>query len=195
MEILSNGFQYRNLSYLEAYPDDIPSYEGIYSWVYWPKLAPNKVDYNKLLLILDDFKNVNLCYSERTEKFKFTVEIVESGFPSNENLFGLSDKKAMTLANYLKNDLNRMLFADFFQNLCFYRPFYVGKAINLQLRLKAHFNYRTDLRFELKKQQINPNEIWVGIKKVSLSNNQQLSTIFEEILQRVLKPGLTKRPG
>ncbi len=191
-----NDFFYLNMSYLEASTDDITNKEGIYSWVYWPKLNPKEKDVSSFIAPLNKYKNVNLTYPERTTKFKFTVKVRESSFPQKDTLLGLSIDKERTLLKYLNLEKNRITFSNFFKNMCFSRPFYIGKAICLQKRLKQHLTYKTDLRFEIEKHSnINPNEIWIGINTIELTTDDNLSDIFEEILQRILKPGLTLRPG
>lgn len=195
MEIKHNGFAYKNLSYLEAWTDDITLQEGIYSWVYWPNLTSKGTRLSDFIDSLNQYKNVTLAYPEITQKFKFHVSVLESGFPKNDTLLGLSTDKEKRLLAFLKEEDNRKIFADFFQNLCFSRPFYVGKAVSLRSRLTQHFKYQTDLRFELERVNINPNQIWIGTKTINLTSDNQLSDIFEEILQRILKPGLTMRPG
>lgn len=194
-----NGFKYWNLSYLDVdeYRREVSKEEGLYSWVFWPPLD-SETSTEDILKILLHFQNVNLSYPEKTVKFKFSVEVNESSFPRTSNLFGLSKDKADKLINYLSVPDNKEKFSVFFKDLCFSRPFYIGKATSIRKRLLQHITEVNSsmIRQTLRQQKINSNQVWVGIKELSLSGkNEGLSNIFEEILQRTIKPGLTKRPG
>jgi hypothetical protein len=194
-----NGFKYWNLSYLDVddYRQEVSNKEGLYSWVFWPPLdSTNSIE--EILKSLFHYQKVNLSYSEKTVKFKFSIEVNESSFPDTNNLFGLSKDKADKLTNYLVVQKNKEKFCDFFKDLCFSRPFYIGKATSVRKRLLQHITETNSstIRRTLREQNINSNQIWIGTKELTLSGNDEgLSNIFEEILQRTIKPGLTKRPG
>ncbi|MBK8394596.1 MAG: GIY-YIG nuclease family protein [Leptospiraceae bacterium] len=77
------------------------------------------------------------------------------------------------------------------------RPFYIGKAKNIRKRLANHFSQvASSILTELDKQEISYHDIYIGYRQIErVSENEKLNGIFEEIAQRMLKPGLTIRPG
>lgn len=195
MTVEHSGFHFKELAYLESYFEDIPEKEGIYSWVYWPRFDPYNSSENAINSCIKEFTTTNLTTIERTEKFKFRVEVGESGFPQNGNLFGLNEDKSAALWRFVSEKKNRSAFANFFKYICFSRPFYIGKADNLRMRLVQHFRYQTKLRSLIDDNHISSNKIWVGFSGIELSQESGLNIIFEEILQRTLKPGLSLKPN
>jgi len=82
----------------------------------------------------------------------------------------------------------------------FSRPFYVGKADNLQARIKDHSTGNSRILSHIRAQEINNEEVWVGFYELNhlsdLDNtSENINDVFEEIFQRIVKPGLTQRPG
>ena len=198
--MIHNEAKYFKLSYLKHHLNDefdsLSHRNGIYYWVYWPKFDQNKIGQKDLVNLIIEFSEKKLTYSEPIKgKYKFEGNIVEQGFKNNGNLFGLASKKSKVLKNYLQDSDNIKEFASFFKELCFARPFYIGKANDLKDRLKSHFNYQSGVLDQIDKAKINHSQIWVGYKLIEDKTNSGLNVIFEEIFSRTLKPGLTKKPN
>lgn len=199
--IVSNLINYEKLSYLETYYDDpktgIPEESGIYYWVFWPDFDYLNISESDLIQRLLYYTNNTLFFKETIRgPYKFEAEIREQSYRTNGNLFGLSKSKEIKLINYLKDPLNKKSFYEFFKEVCFSRPFYIGKANNLRRRLVTqHFKGTTEVLPEIDKLSINYSDIWVGYKTIQDVNKEGLNNIFEEILSRRIKPGLTKKPN
>jgi len=193
---IHNNTVYYNLSFLLNYIEEIREAEGIYYWVYYPNFDPDSILIEDLKTLLHKYTQTNLSLSEVSEQFKFKVEVCESAFPSNNRIFGLSSEKEDKLVLYLQSGIsNTRTFHNFFQDACLRRPFYIGKALKLRSRLKQHMSGRSDILKTLSEKKVNFNDIWIGTQEVSLNTEESISNIFEEILQRIIKPGLTQRPG
>ena len=199
--MLFNSITFEKLSFFLQYYKDpikgIPAESGIYYWVYWPDFDPittNPILLDKLLL---EYSKKTLFFKEVVKgPYKFEAEIREQGYRDNGNLFGLSPSKTKKLINYFNTQANRIFFHEFFKEVCFTRPFYVGKAKDLQNRLGSqHFKRTTEILDEIDKAVINYSDIWVGYKKIFDPNNDEINTIFEEIMSRKVKPGFTKKPN
>jgi len=196
-----NSITFERLSFFKQYFADpvngIPEKSGIYYWVYWPDFDHLSTAPTALNQLLYDYSQRALVFKESLKGlYKFEAEIKEQGYPDNGKLFGLSPSKALKLNNYFLDVNHRKLFRDFFQEVCFSRPFYIGKAKNLRNRLALqHFKYLTEVLNEIDSAAINHSDIWVGIKVIPDPGSDDINTIFEEILSRRIKPGLTKKPN
>ncbi|WP_158858673.1 GIY-YIG nuclease family protein [Lunatibacter salilacus] len=201
MSMVFNGIVYNKLSYLEQFYKDpfdgIPEESGIYFWVYWPEYDPQMINPNDLIDKLAEFSCKSLQSPEEIlGRYKFKVKVEEQRFGKKSNPFGISDKQKIKLLKYLMDPLNVNPFFDFFKEICFARPFYIGKAINLRNRLaNQHFNSKTRIIPEIDAQNILHSEIWVGYKKIPSHGGDEISTLMEEILSRNIKPGLTIKPN
>lgn len=201
MTMLFNGITYNKLSYLEQFykdpSDGIPEKSGIYFWVHWPEYDPNTIIINDLIDILSEFSSKSLQSPEEIiGKYKFKVRVEEQRFNRKSNPFGISDSQKNKLIKYLSDPKNANPFFDFFKEICFARPFYIGKAINLRSRLAGqHFNSKTRIIPEIDSQNIKHSEIWVGYKIIPSQGSDEISTLMEEILSRNIKPGLTIKPN
>lgn len=199
--MIVNSIRFEKLSYFKQYYADdingIPKESGIYYWVFWPDFDPNMTTALNLSSLLKDYSDKTLYFKEiLTGRYKFEAEVRELGYPANGNLFGLSPSKTIKLNNYLATASNRVLFHEFFKEVCFARPFYIGKANNLRTRLASqHFKGLTEVIPEIDGAGINYSDIWVGYKIIPDPNDEDINTIFEEILSRRIKPGLTKKPN
>lgn len=194
-----NGIEYKKLSIVMDYADpELPSESGVYYWVYWPHIDASLItplDFEKKIL---QFCKNQLTYSEKFNgHYKFTGEISEQWFKNNGNLFGLSDRKNSQLKTFLSDRDNRIGFSKIIQELCFGRPFYIGKANNLRRRLTSHFRRHgnSTIMEYIDSKDISYSEIWVGVKLVNTSISENMNTIVEEIFSRVFKPGLTRKPN
>lgn len=199
--MIYNGIVFERLSYFLQYYSDpingIPEVSGIYYWVYWPDFDAVLITVPQLQSKLLDYSNRGLFFKEiLTGKYKFEAEIREQGYPNNGNLFGLSPSKTVKLITFLGDQTNRLFFNEFFKEVCFSRPFYVGKANNLRKRLaQQHFRSLTEVIPEIDLAKIDYTDIWVGYKLIPDPNSEDINNIFEEIFSRRIKPGLTKKPN
>ena len=173
----------------------IPQKEGIYSWVVWQKFNPKSITINDLKKILQKYTTIDLNLSENFESYKFLVRVRENTFKNCDTFFGLKKSREKKLLKFLENESNRILFSNFLKEIYFSRPFYIGKAINLKSRLKKHLNDNSKILELIRDSDILFNNIWVGYKETYTTNDSEISLILEEIMQRVLKPGLTEKPG
>ncbi len=191
------GMKFEKLSFLNSYFEELLDAPGMYHWVYWPSFDASTIKVSELELLLIEYSGKCLSYSEPFQgKYKFHGEIKERLFPDNGNMFGLPDKKALELRQYLTKRGNVVEFAGVFQELCFGRPFYIGKANNLRSRLKQHFaRSGSEILDSIDRNTIPYSDIWVGQKIVADSIAPNINNIFEEIFSRVFKPGLTIKPN
>jgi hypothetical protein len=192
---------YNPLSFLLKFHADptegIPKASGIYHWVYWPRFDPKTISMTALEIKLKEFTKKSLLFSETiVGEYKFHAIISEQGYPTkNDTLFGLPDSKNLKLLKYLGDRGNLAFFSEFFQDVCFSRPFYIGKANNLNTRLvQQHFKGRSsNILAEITKNGIPFTDIWVGYKIIPDIAGDDINNIFEEIFSRRIKPGLTKK--
>ncbi len=203
MCIDNNSFKFNTLKYIQYDSSIIPCTEGIYKWIYWPNLENfiiNKDEYWKMLCL---FSTKRLAEFSNFSDYKFEVTVIESSFQrlnyKSIEPFGLSINKSECLKNYIHCDENRREFNDFLKSVVFSRPFYVGKANNLQNRIKDHSNGNSKILKYIRDQEISNEEIWVGTYELNnLSHSiesENINDVFEEILQKIVKPGLSQRPG
>lgn len=197
-----NGFEFNKLDYLKTNIDDpvdgIPPKYGIYQWVYWPAFDPNLISTNDLVNILIDYSAKNFHIEEEIKgKFKFHAKIWEQGYRDNQNMFGLNDTKHAQLVAYLGNRANIITFSDFFKEICFVRPFYLGKANNLRTRLKQHFAGAggSHVMGDLLARGVPEHHVYVGYRELPHTPvANAINNIFEEIYSRRIKPGLSIKP-
>ncbi|TKT93344.1 hypothetical protein [Dyadobacter frigoris] len=195
-----NDFEFNKLDYLKKNVDDpkdgIPSDYGIYQWVYWPAFDADRIATNDLINTLKEYSSRNFYIEEEIKgKYKFHAKIWEQGFRDNANMFGLSDKKHSELEAYLRSRTNIQAFYEFFKEICFVRPFYLGKANNLRSRLSQHFSGKSNVIAEIVKSSVPDQHVWVGYRKLPFSPAESsINNIYEEIYSRRVKPGLTIKP-
>lgn len=192
---------FQKLTYYEKYyansVNGIPKESGIYYWVYWPQIN-NKmsiVDVEKKLL---EYTKNGLIFSEKLRgKYKYEGVINEQWYKDNGNIFGLVEAKKNRLINYLKADIKNLdFFVNFFERICFSRPFYIGKANNLRTRLVSqHFKGTTEIMGQISDYGISRNDIYVGYEIIEDTASDKVNVILEEIFSRNVKPGITKKPN
>jgi hypothetical protein len=192
---------FQKLTYYEKYfanpVSGIPKKSGVYYWVYWPEVSSKMSLINIEKKLLEYTKN-GLIFSETVKgKYKFEAIINEQWYRDNGNIFGLSDVKKNTLINYLKADPKNLdFFVEFFERICFSRPFYIGKANNLRTRLVSqHFKGTTEIINQLDKYSIPRNDVYVGFEIIEDKAPEKVNVILEEIFSRNVKPGITKKPN
>lgn len=200
---LVGNIEFKRLSFLLQYHSDpiqgIPKTSGIYYWVYWPDFDPKTITIPDLETKLKQFTEKNVLFSETIiGEYKFHAIISEQGYPQKNNtLFGLSESKHIKLLKYLNDNTNLTFFSEFFRDVCFARPFYIGKANDLHYRLaKQHFVGRSSkIMAEIRDNHKLPyTDVWIGWKEIPDTANDDINNIFEEIFSRKIKPGLTKQP-
>ena len=196
-----NGFTFDTLDSLRKNLKDtvlgIPAAYGIYQWVYWPEFDEMTITQAQLVALLKDYSKQNFYIEEEfLGTFKFQAKIWEQGFRENNNMFGLSDKSNKELEDYFAIRANISFFSAFFKEICFIKPFYLGKADNLRLRLSQHFSGRSIIIPQIIAKAITEKDIWVGYKEINRpAPGSKINTIFEEIYSRRVKPGLTIKPN
>lgn len=196
-----NGFDFNTLDFLRKNLKDsvlgIPTTYGIYQWVYWPEFDDKTITPTALVTLLQSYSKKNFYIEEEfTGPFKFQAKIWEQGFRENNNMFGLTDKSHKELETYFSVRANITFFSDFFKEICFIKPFYLGKADNLRLRLSQHFAGKSAVIPQIVAKAISEKDIWVGYKEINKpAPGSKINTIFEEIYSRRVKPGLTIKPN
>ena len=197
-------FNYFTLKYVDIDQNVIPTSGGVYKWVYWPNLENIVEDTDNYWNSLCAYSSKKLVEESSFNDFKFKVTVAESSnMACNSNYdvpFGLSDSKGSVLKYYLQEKENRRELNRYLKPIVFSKPFYVGKADNLYARIKDHISGNSKLLHYIRDQGINFEDIWIGYYVLNGINNQEkninnINDVFEEMLQRIVKPGLTKRPG
>ncbi|TKB46332.1 GIY-YIG nuclease family protein [Thalassotalea mangrovi] len=197
--ILNNSTKFNTLEYYRQFVEDIPDKSGVYYWVYWP-FRDTDADSDDIDLLLEHIRiftitNLNLAEASNTG-YKFNVIVQEIRF-SGDEIFGLNNSKKTKLLAFLKESKrNRDYFLQFLKKISFSRPFYIGKADNLKQRLSQHFQRRnSEILVQLENQNIRGSDVLIGYEIIENDYDQNVNVILEEIAQRIIKPGLTKRPG
>ncbi len=190
----------QNLAYLIKNKEEIPVESGTYYWYHWPQFSDgiSKEGLNKLLL---KYSNQSLNLDEELIGLKNKVIIKERFFeqktPIRYNaILGLNQAKSLQLLDFIFcNHEAFIYFQNFFKELCFARPFYIGKAKSLRTRLGNHFD-RVDSKIlnHISERNISQTEIWITWS-LTPPINEEISHLFEEIIQRKLKPGLVEKYG
>lgn len=191
----------KNLAYLKINPEEIPTTPGTYFWYHWPQF-PDTISRDNLIKLLQRFSNQKLIVSEDLYGLRNNITITERVFDLRKtdigtSILGLSELKSIELLNFIyKDDIGFAFFRDFFKEICFARPFYIGKAKSLQSRLENHFDRSNSKILErLDEFEIPQTEVWIGWKETPDLDNSEIAHIFEEIIQRKLKPGLVEKYG
>jgi hypothetical protein len=196
---LNQNREYNTLEYYRQFPEDIVSKGGVYYWVYWP-FRHNDIDIeniDKLKENINKFSNTNINLPENAKTgYKFSVTVQEIRFGEG-CFFGLSGKKQDDLICFLEQSVaNRQQFLTYLKKVAFSRPFYIGKADNLNERLVKHFKGQSsDILKYLAEYVIQDKDVLIGYEIADNIGDLKINVILEEIAQRILKPGLTKRPG
>ncbi|MFB6307172.1 MAG: hypothetical protein ABEH43_09345 [Flavobacteriales bacterium] len=176
---------------------NIPNgFKGNYYFFYAPKLNPYK-DSGDFLL---EFKNATkkfVLINEKTDTHYFTLNLLEKGFWDFQNncWVGLSQSRQDILKDYLKTQRNRIDFCSFFEWLCFQRPFYIGKSIDVKQRVYSHLQNDSKIYEFLVREEILFKDITVGFKPIETECDEKILNVFEEIAQTFIKPPLVEKPG
>lgn len=186
------------LEFYKQFFSEISEKSGVYYWVFWPFKDYYLEDENFEIFIekIKYFSSVNMNLPERTNVgYKFSIEVRERALDCE--ILGLNSNKSKILIKYLNDSkISRELFLIYLKRIIFSKPFYIGKANNLRNRLQQHFEQRnSDILNHLKEFNINHTDVLIRYEIIESNLEENINTIFEEIAQRILKPGLTKRPG
>jgi hypothetical protein len=191
----------KNLAYLKINVGDIPDTSATYYWYHWPQFSDSIARYD-LIKLLKQFSSRNLIVSEEIFGLRNTVKITEIVFELKKadtinTILGLSEFKSNELLDFIfYDDIGFVFFRDFFKEMCFSRPFYIGKAKNLRSRLISHFERRNSKILDrLDEFEIPQTEVWISWKETPNLGDNEMAYIFEEIIQRKLKPGLVEKYG
>jgi hypothetical protein len=101
----------------------------------------------------------------------------------------------MLLKSFINSKKGKEVIYEFFKDIYFSKPFYVGKANNLNSRIDSHLSNGSKISKKLDELNIAPNCVWVGYKITDVTDDLEISNILEEIMQKILKPGLTEKAG
>ena len=194
---------YQNLTFYLYDADNItniPKKSGLYYWYYYKNLYRFVEDSSGFWKILEEYYSKNIPnISSSFHNFKISVTASESFFEDKrreQRLFGLSEKKLELFKDFiLENVNNRIYFNNYLKYIMFQKPFYVGKADNLRSRLNQHINGKTKLLKLFEENNFEEDSIWIGYIELQDTFKEEVNSVFEEITQRILKPGLVERPG
>ncbi|WP_026977601.1 GIY-YIG nuclease family protein [Flavobacterium tegetincola] len=195
---INNITNKNTLEYYIQFYTDIPTKSGVYYWFFWPFKGFYLEDKNFNLFVekIKYFSSINLNLPESAKTgYKFSVEVRERGLDCE--VLGLNNNKSTVLLAYLKeSQTNREYFLNYLKNIILTKPFYIGKANNLQTRLLQHFKEQnSEILNHLSELKIEQTDVLIAYEVIESNLEDNINTIFEEIAQRILKPGLTKRPG
>lgn len=184
-------------------PGKIPTKPGVYVWRYWPSLKT--LDKGDFATVLSTWTARQPAFTDFLNGPRTTAEIVRRPFGFNDsdsNPMGIdlnSAKgqrfmKAMTESPEARQTLFGLLECI----ISAIPPLYIGKADNLQARLDSHFQARGSRVLEMiNSQKIPHDEIYISyfIDSISTSPDSSITTVLEEIAQRLTNPPFTKRIG
>ena len=191
-----NEVEYNTLSYFASNLDSIPSYSGVYYWVYWPSYIDGQILAEEYVLKLKEYSSNELILESNFQDYRFKLTVKDSHFLDKNGLFGLNEKKTNCLLEFISyNNDNLLNFVCFFKKAAFMKPFYIGKANNLKQRISQHISGESKIKPKIQKSGINHNDIWIGFERVEDSKSDELNLIYEEIIQRIVKPSLSEKAG
>ena len=198
--------EYQTLIYYsdQDFINKIPDRPGNYFWVHYVNI-PENCSLSDVRKFLSEYSKVDFNIPEEGGGAKFYYKIGEMGFAykigemglvQSNTIFSLSKGKEEVLLEHLTNPSYLNEFIQFFKELCFKRPFYIGKAIDLRSRIKDHIKGRgnSPIKKAIEEANVDKNHIWIGYQEIS-QIDETILNIYEEITQKKLKPGLTKKFG
>lgn len=196
-------FQVKNkdivtLKYFRYKQETVPMKPGIYSWYYWPNFKNSELTFDTYWLKLINYCSKSIGAISSFSDYKFSIDVKEANLQSkigDEFPFGLSEAKSKKLKEYLAIELNRIHFSDFLYDVVMNKPFYVGKADNLRVRLNSHLLGGSDILKCLEENRIDEEEVLIKYEVVKSEIDTNVNDIYEEIFQKIVKPSLVKKPG
>jgi len=151
-------------------------------------------DPDEILKSLSKYHKSQIISKDHLESARFVIDVRTA--KSTDQTFGLSAQKWESVKRMLSEASSRSEFCDIFKMACFLRPFYIGKANDLRIRLCDHFERRnSSLLSDLDGLQVPREAIWIGTKAVDESLELRDVPVLEEIMQRICNPPLVKRFG
>jgi predicted GIY-YIG superfamily endonuclease len=192
--------KYQKLEFLMQYPNDIPTSPGNYYWVYCPWNSFD-VTFEELVCKLESFSNIELSFPEEFNSQRTRIAVNQITFKDYDKntLLNIGTKVPILLSYLESSQDNRVYFINFLRSLCFLKPFYIGKADDLQKRLKQHFSGAgsSPIMKRVRENEISFDEIFVGYQDLDMKEGENLKmlNIYEQITQILLRPSLTKKYG
>ncbi len=181
----------------------IPDVPGIYIWRYWPALAD--IDRAAFLNTLNKWKHTQPQFEEHLGNSRVAVSVRRTPFGNSNDKtavlgFSETNPKAVALTKAVEEDADtRQVLAYTLETLLASAPpLYVGKADNLRSRLSDHFDEQSStLLSSIKGARIELDDIYISFiaDPISKTLPESITTAFEEIIQRITNPPLTKRYG
>jgi len=181
--------------------DRIPSCPGIYIWRFWPSF-PDMSEEGFVESLMSWAAKIP-SFSDLVSNSRVQVQIVRTPLGSpfdSESFLGLNFKSTK-VQNFLEviressekrgelKDILECMIASF-------PPLYIGKADNLKNRLSDHFNRKTPVLSRIESSNVSLNDIYISFIADTVSDPEiSITTMIEEILQRITNPPLTKRYG
>lgn len=177
----------------------IPEQPGIYIWRYWPNFRD--LDSESLIEALAEMQS---RYPQQTEnlfnsRIQIDIKKTPFGLKNSNDILGVKNQNKIEMflkAIKAEEDVRQVLVHVLEILLSFSPPLYIGKADNLRNRLGDHFDNKTPLLGQLDKSDIPHDEIFISyvIDDLTMADTE-LTTNFEEILQRITNPPFVKRYG
>jgi len=178
--------------------NEIPERSGNYYFFHYVNIPPT-YNIDQIWKKLIEFSQVDFENYEEGVGQKFFYKIGELSFRQYNlnSVLGLSERRQALLYDYLSKDPKNITnFLLFFRDLCFTRPFYIGKAIKLRSRIRSHIEGYGSSRIlnEIETRSIIKDNIWIAFEEIQVQEDDILN-IFEEISQKFLKPSITDKFG
>lgn len=188
-----------SLTRLMGTTNNIPSCSGVYIWRYWP--AYEDSNFNSLLDFCNKIRSEFPLLEENLSNSRVDVKIKKSFFGEIDtdlwSSFGLSASKVSKMESMIDGGLiNLSAFQSFFDVLMLtLPPLYIGKADNIQTRLKVHFDRKSDVLPRIDSVGIKQKDVYISFIKDVAESSEGANSIIENILQHISRPPLTKRYG
>lgn len=181
--------------------DKIPETSGVYIWRYWPSLHGLKSE--DFIAMLQTWESSQPQFSESLGNSRTVVSITRFPFgvlQSNTFLgMSLENEKVKNFLEALKgSEKTRELLAHTLECVISTAPpLYVGKADNLRKRLKDHFAGRSDVLGMIESANLCKDDVFISYiaDPVSEITESSITTMLEEVVQRLGNPPFTKRIG
>jgi hypothetical protein len=196
--MLVNNREYKTFLYYSDSDNinQIPELSGNYYFVHYINID-SKLGVNESWKALKNFSSVDFDNSEEGKGQKYFYKVRELSFKDyNPNsVLGLKAERATTLFEYLSSsNLNLNKFLSYYRDLCFTRPFYIGKAQNLRSRISQHVRGSSNILKEIDSHSIDKDCIWISFEIID-QEAPEILNIYEEIAQKFLKPSITEKFG
>ncbi len=197
--MLVNNRNYKTFLYYSDsdYINEIPELSGNYYFVHYINIPSN---YNLFTSwkLLKQFSLVDFDSSEEGRGQKYFYKVRELTFRDYNptSVFGLSQARESKLYEHLASSAKTLeKFLTYYRELCFARPFYIGKAINLRSRINQHLKgVSSPILGQIQERSIDKDNVWISYDVIEQDSDDVLN-IYEEIAQKFLKPSITEKFG